>query len=79
MITLDTQKLLKTPKSRTDLLAFTKQFSKYPKSKEPLARSLMLLAVGKACYNYLGGLMKPNFFPYLWKCLLLQDTKGIRE
>lgn len=76
MITLDTQKLLKTPKSRTDLLAFTKQFSKYPKSKEPLARSLMLLAVSKACYNYLGGLMKPNFFRIFGNVYYCKTQKG---
>lgn len=76
MITLDTQKLLKNPKSRTDLLAFTKQFSKYPKSKEPLARSLMLLAVGKACYNYLGGLMKPNFFRIFGNVYYCKTQKG---
>lgn len=42
-------------------MEYAKQFSKFPKDKEPLARSLMLLALGKCCYNYLGGLMKPNF------------------
>lgn len=76
MITLNTHKLLKTPKSRTDLLAFTKQFSKYPKSKEPLARSLMLLAIGKACYNYLGGLMKPNFFRIFGNVYYCKTQKG---
>lgn len=76
MITLDTQKLLKTPKSRTDLLTFTKQFSKFSKEKEPLARSLMLLAVGKACYNYLGGLMKPNFFRIFGNVYYCKTQKG---
>ena len=76
MITLDTQKLLKTPKSRTDLLTFTKQFSKFSKEKEPLARSLMLLAVGKACYNYLGGLMKPNCFRIFGNVYYCKTQKG---
>jgi len=61
MITLNTEKLLKTLESKMELLDYTKQFSKFPKDKEPLARSLMLLGLGKCCYNYLGGLMKPNF------------------
>lgn len=76
MITLDTQKLLKTPKSRTDLLTFTKQFSKFSQEKGPLARSLMLLAVGKACYNYLGGLMKPNFFRIFGNVYYCKTQKG---
>lgn len=76
MITLNTHKLLKTPKSRTDILAYTKQFSKYPKSKEPLARSLMLLALGKCCYNYLDGLMKPNFFRIFGNVYYCKTQKG---
>lgn len=75
-IVLDTQKLLKTPKSRTDLLTFTKQFSKFSKEKEPLARSLMLLALGKCCFNYLGGLMKPNFFRIFGNVYYCKTQKG---
>ena len=75
-IVLDTQKLLKTPKSRTDLVTFTKQFAKMPKDKEPLARSLMLLALGKCCSNYLGGLMRPNFFRIFGNVYYCKTQKG---
>lgn len=75
-IVLDTQKLLKTPKSRTDLLTFSKQFAKMPNDKEPLARSLMLLALGKCCFNYLGGLMKPNFFRIFGNVYYCKTQKG---
>lgn len=76
MITLNTQKLLKTPKSRTALLSYAKQFAKFSKDENPLARSLMLLALGKCCYNYLGGLMKPNYFRIFGPVYYCKTQKG---